>query len=91
MEKLRAGTNTEIGATSCRNEVRFFLEKEAIDPFFDDYNQEMFVAHAIIDKVRYFNGKPVMLIINKEILVRILKSHIENIKKTLGAEHADRT
>jgi len=71
---------------TCNNEIRFYLEKEAVEPFFDSYNQEMFVCHAIIDKARYLNEKPVTLVINKEILVRILKSHIENIKHILGDE-----
>ena len=72
------------GVTQSNNELRFFLEDEALDPFMDSFNQEMFVLHAIIDKTRYMNGKPVTVTLNKELLMRMVKSHIKNIKEILG-------
>lgn len=70
--------NTAIGATQS---VNFDMNFEESDPFLDSYNQEIFVCHDILDKVRYLKSDVVTLTLTKDFLVKIIHSHIHHIRK----------
>jgi hypothetical protein len=61
------------------NEITLILEDE--DPFMDSYAQELFACHAIIDRLKILQENVASLTINKELLIRILYSHIHAIRK----------
>lgn len=61
------------------NRLRF--EEVQGDAFFDGYDQEIFVCHAIIDKLRVCNGETVTVTFDKKFLDKLVHSHILVIRK----------
>jgi hypothetical protein len=50
------------------------------DPFFDNYEQELLAAHAIIDKCKMIADNKVTITLDKEFLQKMLTSHIHQIR-----------
>ena len=56
------------------------VDFEHDDPFFDNYSQEIFVCHDIIDSLRVIEDKNVTVTIEKEFLQKMLYSYIHKIR-----------
>ena len=78
MMKSEAGKNTAPGATPSTelNMASVIVD----DPFLDSYQQEVFACHEIIDKLRLKNGSPVTITFQKEFLLKIVRSHIAQVR-----------
>ena len=50
------------------------------DPFFDNYSQELFACHDILDKVKMIADNKVTITLDKEFLQKMLTSHIHQIR-----------
>ncbi len=77
MTKLDRDKNTATGVTSCKIVKMVF---EAIDPFLDNYAQELFVCHGIMDLMRVNTDKTITITLNKEFLNKVLKTYIHSIR-----------
>ena len=56
------------------------IGKNLPDPFFDSYKEEMFACHDIIEVVNNEVNENIHIVINKEFLRKLVKSHICFIK-----------
>ena len=50
------------------------------DPFFDNYEQELFVCHDMIDKIRITADNKITVTLDKEFLQKMLYSYIHMIR-----------
>ena len=81
VKKSHREKNTENGATFCQNRRHDDIGRNLPDPFFDAYKEEMFACHDIINVVDNELSENVNIIINKDFLRKIVKSHILHIKE----------
>lgn len=51
------------------------------DPFLDDYSQELFACHAMIDSLKITADNKITVTLEKEFLLKMLHSHIHAIRK----------
>jgi hypothetical protein len=70
--------NTDAGMTRL-TEIRVD-SAVSDDPFLDSYSQQMFVCHAIIDRVKMSSTKSVIVIIDRKFLETIIHSHLNHIR-----------
>ena len=59
--------------------IKMILQEQ--DPFFDNYSNEIFACHGMIDLLRVSPDNIVTVTLNKELLNRMLISHIHTIRK----------
>ena len=69
--------NTGLGKTQSELKMDFAMT----DPFFDSYEQEVFLCHDIIDKMKVGDDNLITVTINKVFLKKVLYSHINIIRK----------
>lgn len=50
------------------------------DPFFDNYSQEIFACHSILDKVKLIADNKITVTLDKGFLQKMLTSHIHQIR-----------
>lgn len=85
MKKSQVDKSMEAGATSLTNHPSRRFDDVAgnnlPDPFFDSYLEEMLACHDIIEVVNNELSENVNLIINKDFMRKIVKSHINFIKE----------
>ena len=71
--------NTGAGATFYHNEgIRADFVAE--DPFLDNYSQELFACHAIMDKIHLTEAANIKIIINRKLLESVLHTYILKIR-----------
>lgn len=59
--------------------IRMIIDTQ--DPFLDNYAQELFACHDIIDKIKVMTDNKITITMNKEFLQKMLYSHIHAIRK----------
>ena len=59
--------------------INMVFENE--DPFLDDYSQELFACHAMIDSLKITADNKITVTLEKEFLLKMLQSHIHTIRK----------
>jgi len=59
--------------------IRMVLEHQ--DPFFDNYSNEIFALHGIIDSMKVSPDNLVTVTLNKALFPRIILSHIHAIRR----------
>jgi len=58
--------------------IRMLVDTQ--DPFLDNYSQELFACHAIIDKIRVTTDNKITVTFDKEFLQKMLYSYIHAIR-----------
>ena len=66
--------------------MKIMMVLERQDPFLDNYEQELFASHGMIDLIKVSSDDTVTVTLNKEFLYRMILSHIHAIRRI---SHAD--
>lgn len=77
MTKSEAVKSTDLGTIRLSESYG----ASVIDSFMDSYEQEIFVCHDIIDKMRISSANNVTVTFEKRFLDKIIHSHILVIRK----------
>ena len=67
--------------------TRIKMVFETEDPFLDNYSQELFALHGMIDSLKITPDNQVTVTLDKEFFIKILYSHIHSIRRI--APHAN--